>query len=216
MASSNSSKWDDYYRRAEQTNTTPPWESSEPFNGLLELKVQHPEIFIEGKSCIELGSGASASAVWLAAQGFQTTAVDICPLAIKRAQTRIPNSGSVNWVTLDLMGPDVIEKLGNFDFVFDMQCFHVLRDMDQNTIVETMLNLLKPGGYLMVVTGAHSVTALSAEFKGPPQLLEEEVIEPFQSRGLSLLSLHQSRFNMTAHYALLPEVPSCWVALFRK
>jgi hypothetical protein len=33
----NFSKWDDYYRKAEENNDSPPWESIEPFHGLVKF-----------------------------------------------------------------------------------------------------------------------------------------------------------------------------------
>lgn len=68
-------KWEKYYH----DESPPPWESPFPFQGLVELGRTRPDLFNKkGTSAIELGSGTSASAVWLAEQGLETTAVDLC------------------------------------------------------------------------------------------------------------------------------------------
>lgn len=210
------SKWENYYSTAVEQHSSPPWESPEPFQGLLELLRTEPRVLRRGARCIELGCGTSASAVWLAGEGLVTTAVDICPLALQRAKENLKNSELVEWVVLDLLRADALDRLSSYDFIFDMQCFHVLRDINEAQIVNVMCSLLNPGGFLMVVAGAVSDTPSYAEFKGPPRLSEAEVTAPFCSGGLSLISVYKSRFNMTAHYALLPEAPQCWVALFQK
>lgn len=118
------------------------------------------------------------------------------------------------------MSDNVLSKLDAYDLVFDMQCFHVLRTIDQDRISRVMHGLLKPGGHIIVVVGALDSELESkvrkAGFNGPPQLTKAEVTEPFEKLGLSLLSLQSSRFNMTPHYKLLGEPPLCWVALFQK
>jgi SAM-dependent methyltransferase len=215
------SKWENYYTVAVEQSSTPPWESPEPFTGLIELIEKQPQVLTKGKSCIELGCGTSASAVWLAEKGLITTAVDICPLAIQRAQMSLKNNELVDWVVLDLLSPDALKKVGTYDFVFDMQCFHVLRDANEAHIVSVMCSLLNPGGHLMVVAGALPAdtepSPSSVElFKGPPRLSETEVTAPFTNSGLTVVSIYQSRFNMTSHYTLLPEPPLCWVVLFKK
>jgi len=47
------------------------------------------------------------------------------------------------------------ETPGLFSFIFDMQCFHCLRDIDEQQAVNAVARLLKPGGYCMIVVGAN-------------------------------------------------------------
>ena len=67
---------------------------------------------------------------------------------------RIEDNGEGN--TKWLLDEDENEiKEESFDFLFDMQCFHVLRDINTNLFCEIVYKLLKKGGKLMVVVGAN-------------------------------------------------------------
>ncbi|WP_327033086.1 class I SAM-dependent methyltransferase [Micromonospora ureilytica] len=56
-------------------------------------------------TALDAGCGAGAEAIWLAAHGWQVTAVDIAPVAHARAAERTTESGvseRVRWVEADL------------------------------------------------------------------------------------------------------------------
>lgn len=212
MARQNTDKWTQYYSIANENNSDPPWESPLPFAGLQQLTVDKPNIVSPGMRCIELGCGCSASAVFLAELGLDCTAVDICPLAIERAKSKLSQSSMVNWMVSDIFDDNFSAQVGEFDFVFDMQCFHVLRDIDEVRASVVIFNLLKPGGYAMVVTGARTSDEEPLN-PGPPMLSKEQLLNPFLSLGLELIEISMSRFNSTVAYL---QPPRCWVSLFRK
>jgi 2-polyprenyl-3-methyl-5-hydroxy-6-metoxy-1,4-benzoquinol methylase len=62
-----------------------PWETDRPSAELARVLTYCD---IRPARVIELGCGTGASAVWLAARGFEVTAVDISRLAIQRAIRR--------------------------------------------------------------------------------------------------------------------------------
>ena len=63
---------------------------------------------------IELGCGASATALWLATSGgFDVTAVDISEHALSRARL-MPESDKVKWAKRDILSDDM-QVLGEFD-----------------------------------------------------------------------------------------------------
>jgi SAM-dependent methyltransferase len=116
----------------------------------------------------------------------------------------------------DIFEVEGIEKEG-FDFVFDMQCFHVVRSIDESKAVDVLYSVLRPGGRAMVVVGAVPEAGEPVFVNGPPTLTQEELLLPFQRQGFELMSIYGSRFNNTPRYmAELPHPPRCWIALFRK
>lgn len=96
---------------------------------------------------IELGSGASFTSIWLASIGHEVTAIDISPSAIKRAKI-IDKNNSVNWICLDIFNNNFFKEIKEefYDFLFDMQCFHVLRDINTDLFCKIVFKLLKKGG----------------------------------------------------------------------
>ena len=173
-------KWTRYY----SSKDAPPWESTKPYRGL-EIIVERSDCpLTPGSNVCEFGAGASASAEYLTEKGFHVTAIDICPLAKDRHKILYPKS-NVNYIVgdvLDLDGKGEVERTIKetvpnhyekdlasgidknvseeegfyFSFIFDMQSFHVMRDVDEFGAIEKMFNWLKPGGYCMVVTGANA------------------------------------------------------------
>jgi len=127
-------KWDNYYAN---DNITPPWESEKPFHGLIkalnELNL-NPRDF---NNVIELGCGRSQSAIYLSSQLYNVTAIDFCTKAINDAKLL---SDKVNWICGDILDDNLFNNSiilkESYDIVFDMQCFHVLKDINENRACE--------------------------------------------------------------------------------
>ena len=159
-------------------------ESTKPYSGL-QLFLDSPDCPIKaGAMCVNC-AGASASSLFMSDndKGFHVTAVDLCPLAKKRFHTLYPNNTVCFLIgdVLDLEGNGALEKQFQenvpsafvrdlasgvprnlnaaeghfFDFIFDLQCFHRLRDVDEFSAVDKIFKWLRPGGYCMIVTGAN-------------------------------------------------------------
>ena len=130
------------------------------------------------KKLIELGCGSSSSLIYLAQEFgalFECVGVDISELALLRAQ-RQTNAWKCIWLQADILSSDFIGGVhdykaqgdgesrsiditrDSFSFVFDMQCFHVLRSIPEENAEKraaaVISGLLRPGGVAMVVTGA--------------------------------------------------------------
>lgn len=210
-------KWNEFYEETNRSGKIPPWESTKPFEGLVRvmegLFTTRPDKLGSGSTCIELGCGCSASAVYLSTI-MKCSAVDISPVALERAKNTFPKS-EVDWIVGDLLDPELVKSLGAFDVVFDMQCFHVLRDIDEHRATDAICTLLRSDGYAIVVAGAESEEEPTLE-PGPPRLTRDEVTVPFLTKGLDLISLEMSRFNATPYYSTLPDPPLCWIAVFHK
>ena len=130
------------------------------------------------------GASASSVFLSEHSKGFHVTAVDLCPLAKSRFHTLYPEASSVNFILGDVLDIDasgaleeqfretvpkgLVKDLASgvpkdlntieghfFDFIFDLQCFHCLRDVDEFGAIEKIFTWLRPGGYCMIVTGAN-------------------------------------------------------------
>jgi SAM-dependent methyltransferase len=205
--------------------TPPPWESESEFHGLREIITD--KRIPPGSKCIEFGPGSSASSLYMALEGFKVDAVDVCPLAIERAKQR-PNAELVNWIQADLLSPDLFStKLapGSYDLVFDMQCFHCLREINEALAAEVIYTALKPQGYAMVVVGAADPSyddIVEDPLPGPPMLWLHELRKPLEAAGLTTVQLSLSRLSPTPQYDVpvprnpLGLPPLAWVGLFQK
>jgi len=113
---------------------------------------------------------------------------------------------------------------GAFDLVFDMQCFHVLREgsaAHEEHAARVVHDLLKAGGTAVVVVGACVPDGGSAAGAtgtlGPPQLAQADLVRPLSATGLTLESITLTKFNTTPHYDAMPGgPPQAWVGVFRK
>src|SRR5947209_8671417 len=103
--------WDERYVKGDV-----PWDTGRPSSELQRVVRSTP---VAPCRALELGCGTGASAVWLAQQGFDVTAVDLSPVALERARRRADSArAAVRFVEADVLRPP--EGLaGPFDFFFD-------------------------------------------------------------------------------------------------
>src|SRR3954465_10927550 len=78
-------RWDERYEKGET-----PWETGQPSSELQRVVAEAP---IRPCRAVELGCGTGASAVWLAEQGFDVSALDLSPFACERARRRADEAG---------------------------------------------------------------------------------------------------------------------------
>ena len=206
-------KWDNYYAN---DNIVPPWESEKPFHGLIkalnELNL-NPRDF---NNVIELGCGRSQSAIYLSSQLYNVTAIDFCSKAINDAKLL---SDKVNWICGDILDDNLFNNSvilkESYDIVFDMQCFHVLKDINETRACEVIFNCLKKGGLAIIIVGAKFLT-IEQPKTGPTLLTIEEFTTPFLKTGLQLVSIEVSEFNETEYYLTLENIPKCYIGIFKK
>src|SRR5262245_65139469 len=123
-------RWDERYKTGDT-----PWETGQPSS---ELQRVLAEDGIQLCRALELGCGTGASAVWLAQQGFDVTALDLSALAIARARRRADEAGvGVRFLVADVFRPPA-ELSGPFDFFFDRGCYHAVRREGAAAYVETL------------------------------------------------------------------------------
>src|SRR5262245_34326324 len=166
-----------------------PWETGRPSSELQQVLAEiHPR---PGRA-VELGCGTGASAVWLAEQGFDVTALDLSPLAIERAHRRAAEGGvRVRFLVADVLRPPE-EPVGPFDLVFDRSCYHVVRREDTAGSLDTLRRLTRPGTLALVLTG----NAREPHTPGPPVVSEEEIRAELGSL-FEVVQLREFRFDQS-------------------
>ena len=123
-----------------------PWNREQP----PELMV---ELFESGKvkpcQALDLGCGAGNYAIYLASKGFDVTAVDISPAAIKIAKQ---NAKAKN-VKCQFLTADVIEDFPQFDepfsFIYDWGLLHHIPPEHRDRYTRNLHNILSDTGLYM-------------------------------------------------------------------
>lgn len=118
----------------------------------------------------ELGCGSGTNAIFLAQLGFEVTAFDVSPLALRQAREKAQQAG----VCIEFVEADLCRLTGEFkpfDFIFDRGCYHVARKVDVAGFIEMLKQLSRPGTRYLVLTG----NANEESDEGPPRLREEEI-----------------------------------------
>ena len=119
---------------------------------------------------LEIGCGTGTNSVFLAQQGFDVTAIDLSPDALKLAQKKANDAGvQVKFVKADVCSLRV--DLGVFEFVFDRGCYHCVRRTDLAGLLETLRSVTQPGSKYLVLAG----NANEQSEEGPPRVHEHEI-----------------------------------------
>jgi len=125
------------------------WDSAHGESGL----PPHPALAAEVAglhpgTAVDAGSGEGAEAFWLAARGWDVTAVDISAHAVQRAATRFPSdagAGSLSWVEADLTAWEPDRR---FDLV---TTFYAHPAIPQHAFYERISRWVNRGGTLLIV-----------------------------------------------------------------
>lgn len=139
------------YSRAATEGVSIPWADRKPNPNLIELfeKVKHLPF---GKRAIKVGCGLGDDAEWLARQGFDVTAFDISPSAIRECRLRFPGS-SVHYIEMDLFKAPP-QWTAAFDLVQESYMLQVLPPELRAAAMAKISEFIAPGGYLLFVTRA--------------------------------------------------------------
>ena len=165
-------------------------------------------------AAIELGCGAGENLACLARACRAATGVDIVPAAIELTAERLKAEGlSASLVVADVLALPP-ELVGAFDFVLDVQTFHVVRKVDEDAAAAAICSLLRPGGTLLLITG----NADEPAERGPERLSREDLERAFASRGLICEECVAFRFDPTDAYRRQPfaEPPLGWRSVWRR
>lgn len=142
---SNYEEWDEIYRK--HPLETLPWELGKPRKILVNLIEKG--IIKKGKA-LDICCGAGSNTVYLAQKGFDVTGIDISSKAIEYATQKAEQAR----VKIRLMVQNFLKLLfkdEEFDFVFDMGCFHHVEVEDRSTFIKGVYRVLKKGGIYLLV-----------------------------------------------------------------
>lgn len=131
--------WEDRYAERDQV-----W-SGEPNRALVDVVSG-----LQPGFALDLGCGEGADSVWLAARGWQVTAVDIATTAVARGQALAATRGvmgRIAWVVSDLRD---WHSERQYDLV--SACFlHSPIDFPRADVLRSAAATLSPGGHLLIV-----------------------------------------------------------------
>jgi ubiquinone/menaquinone biosynthesis C-methylase UbiE len=141
---SNYDEWDQIYRRYPLEDLG--WELGKPRPILVEFVEKG---FIKKGKALDLCCGAGTNTVYLAKKGFEVTAIDISQKAIEYAKEKAEHANvKINFIMRSFV--DLPFQDEEFNFVFDMGCFHHVKIEDRASFIEGVYRVLKKGGdYLL-------------------------------------------------------------------
>ncbi len=99
---------------------------------------------------LDVGTGTGEQAIYLAEKGFEVTATDISPSAIKHAnKLAAQNKADVKFIEDDIL----LSKLtGQFDLIIDRGCFALIPKKYKPEYIIAIKKLLNPNGWLFLKT----------------------------------------------------------------
>ena len=122
---------------------------------------------------LDVGSGEGADAIWLASKGWQVTALDISPVALKRGAQRAAEvgddvAGRINWQQADLLTWSPAAAADGFDLV-SAQFMHLPQEAMKN-LNRKLAAAVRPGGTLLIVGHDFSDVQTSIRRPSMPEL----------------------------------------------
>ena len=125
-------------------------------------------------SALDVGAGEGADALWLAEQGFDTTAVDASPAALRRAEkervarvTKDHKPRIIRFVASNVVTDPFPHRNGGYSLVTS-QFLHLPKP-DRTVLWNKLVEATAPGGTLIII--AHSVKDLDSGVRRPPREL---------------------------------------------
>ena len=126
-----------------------PW-SREQAHPLLTEWAGNRSLRGQGRRAIVVGCGLGADAEFVASLGFDTTAFDISPTAVRIAQERAPGT-RVSYQAADVLHPPAQWRQA-FDLVVELITVQVLPPELHETAIANIGGLVAPGGTLFVMS----------------------------------------------------------------
>lgn len=164
-----------------------PWDTGEPEPLLVEFVNSDA---IKPGSMLEIGSGTGTNSIWMAERGFDVLGVDVAPLAVERAKSKLAGRAvRCRFASLDFLAAP--PPGGPFQFVFDRGCFHVFDELEERArFAAQVAGVLEPGGMWLSLIGS---TEGPPREVGPPRRSAREVILAIEP-ALEIVDLRSADF----------------------
>lgn len=176
--------WDSHYRATPR----PRWDEGFPSS---HLKAAVESGQVKPGRAVVLGCGTGTNAIYLAKKGFDVTAIDIAPTALKLAEEKANQANvKVRWLLADMLAPPA--GLEPFDFAFDRGCYHHVRRDSAVEFVEAAKRLSHPGTQILIIASNFN----EVRSRGGFGVKEEELRGDFAS-GFDFVRLDTVRFDST-------------------
>ncbi|MGQ9718722.1 MAG: class I SAM-dependent methyltransferase [Nitrososphaerales archaeon] len=119
-----------------------PWELGRPRKVLVEL-IESGKIR-KGRA-LDICCGAGTNTVSMALKGFEVTEMDIAPKAIEMAKGKAKKARvDIRFISGNAVHLPFKDK--EFDFIFDMGCFHHILPEDREAFIKGVHRTLRVGG----------------------------------------------------------------------
>lgn len=196
--------WNQQYVQAQT-----PWDSGVPSQHLTAL-VDEGRV----KPCrvLEVGCGTGTNAIYLAQQGFDVTAIDLSPEALRQAREKANKANlKINFIEADVTKlPDLGAP---FPFVFDRGTYHCVRKVDVAAFQKMLKKVVAPGGHFYVLAG--NANTLSAPDQGPPTVSAQDMVAEIEGKDFDLVELKRIIFH-GVKIGGKEMLPLAWAGLFEK
>ena len=136
-----------------------------------------------GKKALKVGCGLGDDAERLAQLGFEVTAFDISPTAIRWCQNRFPAS-RVSYRVQDLFQAPPEWEMA-FDFILESYTLQVLPENLRKPAMERISSFVAPGGTLLVIARGRESTDPPGDMPWP---ISRNELKHFAARGLMEVS----------------------------
>lgn len=138
-----------------------------------------------GRPALVVGCGHGMDAEFVAGLGFDTTAFDVSPSAVRTAHERFPYS-AVHYLAADLLDPPA-DWSAAFALVVESLTVQSLPRRLRSQATNAVRRFVAPGGTLVVVASA--LAPGDSPDPGPPWPLTRAEIDSFAGDGLDVVSV---------------------------
>lgn len=160
-------------------------ETGQVWSGRVNPAVEREVTGLTPGTALELGCGEGGDALWLAAQGWRVTAIDISATALAVGAAEADRAGvgdRIDWVQADL---SAWEPSSEYDLV-SSAFLHSPVELPRDEVLRRAASAVAPGGRLLVV--GHGAAPPGSEIghdghHGPPLPTSDDVLASLELPG---------------------------------